>query len=126
MTNWLPDLSDGSGPLYLRLADKIEASIGNARAFLQMREEGIDFGRFIWDFVEGSPIQNRWKGTGDVPTTTPLAASVSKALKARGFKFVGPTIVYAWMQAVGIVNDHITTCFRYKEVERLARRKRRG
>ena len=91
---------------------KIEATIGGARAYLAMQQAGEDFSSFVWNFVGGQPIQS----TGDVPAKTPLSEELSKALKKRGFKFVGPVIVYAWMQAVGIVNDHASSCFRRKPV----------
>src|SRR5579871_6172771 len=96
----------------VRSRAKIEAAIGGARAFLNMRDAGDDFSEFVWSFANGKPIQNR----GPVPAKTPLSEEISKALKKRGFKFVGPVIVYAWMQAVGIVNDHAANCFRRKAV----------
>ncbi|HVV90813.1 MAG TPA: DNA-3-methyladenine glycosylase I [Solirubrobacterales bacterium] len=93
----------------VRSRAKIEATIGNARAYLAMREAGEDFGEFCWSFVDGEPL----RGDGiEIPARTPLSATISKELKRRGFKFVGPTIVYAWMQAVGIVDDHGVGCFR--------------
>jgi DNA-3-methyladenine glycosylase I len=101
----------------VRSRAKIEACIGGARAYLAMQEKGEDFSDFVWGFVGGTPIQNRWTGREQVPAQTPLSLDISKALKARGFKFVGPVIVYAWMQAVGMVNDHVTDCYRYKEVK---------
>lgn len=100
---------------------KIDAAIESARIYLQMQARGEDFSEFCWGFVGGQPIQNRWTAFGEVPAQTPLAVEVSKALKARGFKFVGPVIVYAWMQAVGMVNDHFTCCHRHEAVKRLAR-----
>ena len=81
-----------------------------------MQARGEDFSKFIWDFVGGAPIQNRWSGVGDVPAQTPEAVEMAKALKAKGFKFVGPVIVYAFMQATGMVNDHTTGCFRHGTV----------
>jgi DNA-3-methyladenine glycosylase I len=102
-------------PGIIRSRAKIEATIGGARAYLAMQAAGEDFSTFVWNFVGGKPIQNR----GEVPAQTPLSAELSKALKARGFKFVGPVIVYAWMQAVGIVNDHASYCFRRKIVAAL-------
>ncbi len=93
----------------VRSRAKIEATIGGAKAFLQMAERGEDFSKFAWGFVGGKPIRNR---TGKFPAKTPLSEEISKALKQRGFKFVGPVIVYAWMQATGIVNDHSPNCFR--------------
>ena len=93
----------------VRARAKIEATIGNARAFLQMRDSGEDFSEFVWNMAGGAPIL----GDGvNFPTKTELSEAMSKALKKRGFKFVGPVIVYAWMQAVGIVNDHAADCFR--------------
>jgi DNA-3-methyladenine glycosylase I len=94
----------------VRSRAKIEATIGGARAFLAMQDAGEDFSAFIWNLAGGKPIQSE----GPVPTQTPLSIEISKALKKRGFKFVGPVIVYAWMQAVGIVNDHASDCFRRK------------
>jgi DNA-3-methyladenine glycosylase I len=99
----------------VRSRAKIEATIQGARIYLEMQDGGEDFSAFAWSFVNGKPIQN----TGPLPAKTPLAEEVSKALKKRGFKFVGPTITYAWMQAVGMVNDHAPDCFRRHEVERL-------
>jgi len=100
-------------PGIVRSRAKIEATIAGARIYLAMQKTGEDFSTFAWSFVNGKPIQNR----GPVPATTPLAEEISKVLKKRGFKFVGPTIVYAWMQAVGMVNDHAPECFRRKEVQ---------
>ena len=96
---------------------KIDAAIASARTYLDMREKGEDFSAFCWGFTDGKVVQNRWSEIAQVPAQTPLAVEVSKALKARGYKFVGPVIVYAWMQAVGIVNDHLTCCFRHDEVK---------
>ncbi|MBL8644932.1 MAG: DNA-3-methyladenine glycosylase I [Rhodospirillaceae bacterium] len=92
----------------VRSRAKIEATIGNAKAYLAMQKAGEDFSEFVWGMAGDKPILNT---TGKVPTKTPLAEEMSKALKKRGFKFVGPVIVYAWMQAVGIVNDHHESCF---------------
>ena len=105
----------------IRSNAKIDAAIGSARTYLAMRDAGEDFSEFCWSFTGGKPLQNRWTGDGDVPAQTDLAVEVSKALKAKGFKFVGPVIVYAWMQAVGIVNDHLTCCFRHDHVKTLVR-----
>jgi DNA-3-methyladenine glycosylase I len=101
-----------ANPGIVRSRAKIEATIGGARAYLAMRKAGEDFSSFSWNMAGGKPIQN----SGDVPAKTPLSEEISKALKKRGFKFVGPVIVYAWMQAVGIVNDHSPGCFRRKAV----------
>jgi DNA-3-methyladenine glycosylase I len=95
-------------PGIVRSRAKIEATIGGARAYLKMKEEGEDFSAWVWGMAGGKPIRN----TGPVPASTALSAEISKALKKRGFKFVGPVIVYAWMQATGIVNDHSSDCFR--------------
>ena len=95
----------------VRSRAKIEATIGGARAFLAIQEAG-DFSAFVWDLAGGKPIQN----SGKILSKSPLSEDISKALKKRGFKFVGPVIVYAWMEAVGIVNDHAETCFRKKAV----------
>ena len=102
-------------PGIVRSRAKIEATIEGARIYLAMQSAGEDFSRFAWTFVDGKPIQN----IGPLLSRTPLAEEISKALKKRGFKFVGPTIVYAWMQAVGMVNDHAPDCFRRKAVHRL-------
>jgi DNA-3-methyladenine glycosylase I len=95
-------------PGIIRSRAKIEATIGGARAFLEMQQAGIDFSDWVWKLAGGKPIQN----TGAVPASTPLAATISRELKCHGFKFVGPVIVYAWMQACGMVNDHASYCFR--------------
>ena len=96
---------------------KIDAAINSAKIYVAMRDAGEDFSRFCWSFTGGKPLQNRWTDVGQVPAKTELAEAVAKALKARGFKFVGPVIVYAWMQATGIVNDHLTCCFRHDAVK---------
>lgn len=101
-------------PGIVRSRAKILATIGNARAYLKMEEEGEDFSAFVWNFTGGRPIVNTWQGIGEVPAKTPLSEELSAALKKRGFKFVGPVIVYAWMQAVGIVNDHTVGCSRHQ------------
>ena len=96
---------------------KIDAAIQSARIYLAMRDAGEDFSAFCWSFTGGKPLQNSWDAVGQVPAKTALAEEVAKALKAKGFKFVGPVIVYAWMQATGIVNDHLTCCFRHEAVK---------
>ena len=106
----------------IRSRAKIEATIGNAKAYLAMRDKGEDFSEFLWSFVGGAPIQNEPKGRTDVAVASAESEALSKALKARGFKFVGPVIVYAFMQAVGMINDHYTSCFRHEEVQRITRR----
>jgi DNA-3-methyladenine glycosylase I len=103
-------------PGIIRNRLKIGAAVTNAQAFLKVQEEFGKFDKYVWEFVGGSPIQNKWKRHGQVPAVTPLATALSKDLKKRGFRFVGPTIVYALMQATGLVNDHLVSCFRYKQV----------
>lgn len=93
---------------------KIEGAIRSAQSWLDMMESGPGFSAYLWDFVDGKPIVNRYKSMGEVPAETPLSRTMSKDLKARGFKFCGPTIVYAFMQATGLVNDHLTSCHRHK------------
>ncbi|KAF0103813.1 MAG: hypothetical protein FD187_1551 [bacterium] len=95
---------------------KIEAAIVNARATLALREAFGGLDAYFWDFVDGRPVQNAWRDLGQVPATTPLSDRISKDLKQRGFKFVGSTIVYAHMQATGMVNDHTVDCFRHAEL----------
>lgn len=104
-------------PGIIRSRAKIEAAIGNARAYIAMRDRGEDFSDYLWGFVDGQPIQNRYATLKDVPTKTPLSETISKDLKRRGFKFVGPVIVYAFMEAVGMVNDHEVTCPRHEAVK---------
>jgi len=106
----------------IRSNAKIDAAIRGAQIFLEMRDRGEDFADFCWGFLpHGAPIQNRWSSISGVPAQTPLAVEVSKALKAKGFKFCGPVIVYAWMQAVGMVNDHLVTCFRHADCASMAK-----
>jgi len=105
----------------VRSRAKIEATIGNAQAYLTMAEAGIDFSDHLWGFIDGVPVQNRFASMAEVPTDTPVSKALSKDLKARGFKFCGPVIVYAFMQATGLVNDHLTGCPRHEEVKALAR-----
>lgn len=95
---------------------KIDAAIGNARAYLALREECGGLAPFLWDFVDGEPIVNHWRRMQDVPASTALSDQISKALKQRGFRFVGSTIIYAYLQATGLVNDHLVSCFRYAEL----------
>ena len=101
----------------IRSNAKIDATIAGAKIYLEMRERGEDFSDFLWAFVDGKPIQNHWTSIGEAPTQTPEAAAMAKALKAKGFKFCGPVIVYAFMQAVGMVNDHTIDCFRHEAVK---------
>lgn len=102
-------------PGIIRHRGKIEAAIGNARAWAEI-EAAQGFGRYLWDYVGGRPIQNEWAQQSEVPPFTPLSEAISKDLRKRGFRFCGPTIVYAFMEAVGMVNDHLTTCHRYEPV----------
>jgi len=105
-------------PGIIRHRGKIEATIGNARAWQRIEaEQGFD--RYLWDRVNGVPIQNRWRTLAEVPAQTDLSAEISKDLKKRGFKFCGPTIVYAFMQAVGMVNDHVVSCPRHVPVAKM-------
>jgi DNA-3-methyladenine glycosylase I len=99
----------------VRNRQKIEAAIANARCFLAIQKEFETFDRYVWEFVGGKPIVNRWRKQGDVPPTSKESDALSKDLKSRGFKFVGSTIIYAHMQATGLVNDHLVGCFRYAE-----------
>lgn len=103
-------------PGIIRNRLKVRSAIQNARAFLTVQEEYGSFDAYIWRFVEGAPTVNAWRSLGEIPAKTPAAEQMSKALKKRGFNFVGPTICYAFMQAVGMVNDHTVDCFRYREV----------
>ena len=112
-------------PGIVRNRRKIRSAIGNAGAFLRVQEEFGSFDRYIWRFVEGRPVQNRFRKLSDLPSRTPLSDAVSEDLRARGFTFVGSTIVYAFLQAGGVVNDHVIGCFRHKEVERIWRRSRK-
>ena len=95
---------------------KVESTVGNAKAFLAVQEEHDSFADYLWQFVEGKPRQNVWKSLKDVPASTAESDAMSKALKKRGFRFVGSTICYAFMQATGMVNDHLTECYRHAEL----------
>ena len=106
-----------ANPGIVRSRAKIEATIAGARGYLAMRQAGEDFSRFIWNMAGGKPVEN----SSERPTKSPLSEEISKALRKRGFKFTGPVIVYAWMQAVGIVNDHSADCFRRSAVRKLAK-----
>ena len=106
-------------PGIIRNELKIRSAIRNAGAFIRVREEFGTFNDYIWGFVDGRPVQNAWPDLSRVPAETPLSKKISRDLKRRGFNFVGPTIVYAHMQATGMVNDHTTDCFRYEEVQAL-------
>ena len=99
----------------VRNRQKIEAAVANARGFLAIQKEFGTFDRYVWEFVGGKPIVNRWRKQSDVPPTSKVSDALSKDLKSRGFKFVGSTIIYAHMQATGLINDHLVSCFRYAE-----------
>jgi DNA-3-methyladenine glycosylase I len=101
---------------------KIDSAIGNAKAFLAVQDEFGSFDAYMWQFVDGRPVQNAWESIKQVPARTEQSDAMSKDLKRRGFKFVGSTICYAHMQAVGMVNDHLLGCFRHREVKRLAKK----
>jgi len=103
-------------PGIIRNRLKIRSAIGNAQAFLRIQEEFGSFDAHVWQFVGGKPIKNAWKDLGELPVTSPESDALSRDLKKRGFRFVGSTIVYALMQATGMVNDHLVSCFRYDEV----------
>lgn len=106
-------------PAVVRNRLKVESAVSNAKAFIAVQEEFGSFSDYIWGFVGGKPIQNNFKRDGDVPATSPESDALSKDLKKRGFRFVGSTIIYAHMQATGLVNDHVTACFRHKPCAKL-------
>ena len=110
-----------SDPEIIRNRMKIEAAVRNARAFLKVQEEFGKYDSYCWQFVGGRPKLNRWKATRQIPATSPESEALSKDLKRRGFSFIGPTVAYAYMQAVGMVNDHLVDCFRYREILRTSR-----
>ena len=110
-------------PAIVRNRLKVESAITNAQAFIRLKEEFESFSKYIWGFVGGEPMQNRFSKDGDIPATSPESDALSKDLKKRGFRFVGSTIVYAHMQATGLVNDHVTGCFRHRPCARLAKKK---
>lgn len=106
-------------PGIIRNKLKVRSAITNAQAFINVQKEFGSFSTYIWGFVDGKPIQNKYTTMAEVPPTTTLSDTISKDLKKRGFKFVGATVVYAHMQATGMVNDHLTSCFRHKEIKKL-------
>jgi DNA-3-methyladenine glycosylase I len=108
----------------IRNRAKIEGAVLSARAYLELMENGPGFANYLWEFVDGEPVVNRFSKIGQIPAETDVSRKLAKDLKTRGFKFCGPTIVYAFMQAVGMVNDHLTTCHRHAELARSARRRR--
>jgi DNA-3-methyladenine glycosylase I len=99
----------------IRNRRKIESAVGNARAYLKMMEGSVSFSRWLWDWVDGEPVINRFKTMAEIPASTELSQGISKELRKRGFTFVGPTIVYAFLQAAGLVNDHLVDCFRHPD-----------
>lgn len=105
-----------NNPNIIRNRAKVEAAIGNAQAFLEVQSEFGSFDGYMWRFVDGAPIVNRWRRMEEVPSETDVSQAMSRDLKSRGFKFVGPTICYALMQATGLVNDHLVDCFRHSEL----------
>ncbi len=107
-------------PSIVRNRLKVESAVSNAKAFLAVQEEFGSFSDYIWGFVDGKPIQNKFRRDRDIPATSPESDVLSKDLKKRGFRFVGSTIVYAHMQATGLVNDHVTGCFRYRPCAKMA------
>jgi DNA-3-methyladenine glycosylase I len=111
-------------PSIIRNRLKIRSSIQNAKAFLAVQKEFGSFDAYLWRFVGGRPVRNRWKSFREIPVLTPEATAMSKDLKKRGFGFVGPTICYAYMQAIGMVNDHTIDCFRHREIDRMTQRQR--
>jgi DNA-3-methyladenine glycosylase I len=105
-----------NNPDIIRNRRKIEASINNAKKFLEVQKEFGSFDNFIWSFVDNNVVKNHWKDLSEIPATSELSDKVSKELKRRGFTFVGSTIIYAHLQAIGLINDHLVTCFRYDQV----------
>lgn len=102
----------------VRNRTKIESAINNARCFLELQQQFNQFANYLWNFVDGTPIQNHWKNEQQIPTYTDLSDTISKEMKKRGFRFFGKTICYAYMQAVGMVNDHTVQCFRHRECQK--------
>lgn len=109
-----------ANPNIVRNRLKITAAVSNARAYLALREQCGGLEQYLWAYVDGQPIQNSFAALADVPSKTPLSDAISKDLRQRGFKFVGSTIIYAYMQAIGMVNDHVLGCFRHTQVARLS------
>ena len=101
---------------------KIDSTIINARRVREIQKEFGSFEKYMWQFVDGAPLQNKWRSLRDIPAQTERSTQLSKDMRKRGFKFVGPTTLYAFMQATGMVNDHVTTCYRYREIKRLDKR----
>ena len=112
--NKIEELLQDAGIIRNKL--KLRATVSNALLFIQIQSEFGSFDKYIWSFVEGIPIQNKWTMSKEIPSSTEISSLISKNLRQRGFKFVGPTIIYAYMQAIGVVNDHVLDCFRYDEL----------
>jgi len=110
----IASLLEDSGIIRNKL--KVRSAVTNAQFFIEIQKEFGSFSKYIWKFVDGKPIQNKWKSLNECPANTPLSDKISKDLKKRGFKFVGSTVIYAHMQATGMINDHVVDCFRYHEV----------
>ena len=109
-----------NNPGIIRNTLKVKAFITNAQAYIKLRKEFGSFDKYIWGYVNNKPIQNKLEGFEGMPSKTILSEKITKDLKKRGFKFVGPTIIYAFMQAIGLVNDHLVKCFRHKEISKLS------
>jgi DNA-3-methyladenine glycosylase I len=107
-------------PRIIRNRAKVASAIGNARAFLTLRQDGLDPTAHLWSFVDGRPVQNAWKATAEIPAETDASRAIARDLRRRGFSFVGPTICYAFMQSAGMANDHLVRCFRHAEVAALS------
>ena len=105
-------------PSIVRNRRKVESTVANARAVVELADEGLTLDQLLWRFVDGSPTINRWRELAEVPADSPASIAMSKDLKRRGFRFVGPTVCYAFMQATGLVNDHVTSCYRYRQIVR--------
>jgi len=106
-----------NNPAIIRNRLKIKSAVSNAKAFLKLQKEHGSFDSYIWSFTDGQVVNNRWKNLSEIPASTPLSDEISKSLKQEGFSFVGTTICYAFLQAAGVVNDHLTDCFRYEELK---------
>jgi DNA-3-methyladenine glycosylase I len=102
----------------IRNKRKLESVVTNARAFLTMKDRGISFSEWLWNWVGGQPVQNHWRSLDEIPAASPLSEAISRELKQQGFTFVGPTIIYAYMQSAGLVNDHLVHCYRHRELAR--------
>lgn len=118
VANFSPDRIESlmENPGIVRNRLKIKAAVSNARAFLEIQGEFGSFNHYLWRFVNGAPIRNSWRSIAEIPSQTTESQALSRDLRQRGFKFIGPTITYAYMQAVGLVNDHVVECFRYRQL----------